>query len=322
MGPGNRILVVVGRGLGTPAAVEQAATIARGLDIRALSALDIMPRLPREFLRLTPLFDCDELHEAAASERQAQIERYVRPLRERGFVVSVDVLFGPVFRTIVDLIGNDRHHIVFVPEDADGRIATVFQHDLRTRLVRRGVCSVCSVPCGATGDLTHVAALLLWPPLRLGDGLVGETVLSFAAAAARPRSGSITLVLSQRSQGTQPAAAALRYWNRWLVGALRKLEGERIPVQVEIFAHNSDALACGSCADLLVISRSDAVSVSGRVRPRLKRDSCSLLVAPPGPFLAPAHVAREPEFSARAAAENTAALVNRDSRAPARLCAG
>ena len=310
----KKILYYTDTSEGSRAALERAAELAlrnRG----QLTVLGVLERLPRDLLMLAPITPPADLQDVATQDLRERLEQFVKPVRQKGLRLRIEVLIGTPFIEIIRHVLGHGHDLVMTSaEGGGGGLKGLLFGSTSLHLMRKCPCPVWVIKPGPHRRFERILAAVNPDPYDAEHRGVNTKIMELATSLARLEGSELRIVHAWNVQGEDvlrgrarlPAADVNRIvrdtgatHKLWLNELLAKHPLTGIPHNVHLLkgepAEVITSLAAKKRIDLIVMGTVGRTGIPGflignTAETVLRQVNCSVLAVKPEGFVTPVKI--------------------------------
>jgi universal stress protein E len=194
-------------------ALERAAELAlrnRG----RLTVTGVVNQLPRDLQILVPVTPPADLQDMALDDLRDRLERVVRPVRQKGLRVRVEVRIGSPFLEIIRAVLAQQHDLVMLTAEGSSLKRALFG-STSLHILRKCPCPVWVLKPGSQRHFKRILAAVNPNPYDEEHQSINTLIMELATSLARLESSELRVVHAWNVEGED----ALRRWHKHLTAA-------------------------------------------------------------------------------------------------------
>jgi len=174
----------------------------------------VVDKLPRDLQMLVPATPPADLQDMVLQDLQEQLERLVKPVRQRGLRLRVEALIGTPFLEIIRAVLHQQHDLVMLTAEGRG-LKQPLLGSTSLRLMRKCPCPVWVLKPGPHRRFERILAAVNPVPYDEEHRGVNTKIMELATSLARLEGSELRIVHAWDVQGEE----ALRRWHKHLSAA-------------------------------------------------------------------------------------------------------
>ena len=179
---------------GSRATLERAAELARH-NRGQLTVLGVLERWPRDPPMLVPITPPADLQDVATQDLRERLEQFVKPVRQKGLRLRIEVLIGTPFIEIIrHVLGHGHDLVMMSAEGGGGGLKGLLFGSASLHLMRKCPCPVWVIKSGPHRRFERILAAVNPDPYDEEHRGVNTKIMELATSLARLEGSELRIV--------------------------------------------------------------------------------------------------------------------------------